>query len=140
MSDSDLPKKQPPPVAEYMHRQIISIPAEATLQEAARVMAEHSVGALLVVRGDQYVGIISEKRLATEGAAKGLNPENARVESIMRTDPVSIESDRTVKEAQDLMKAKAVRHLVVTESGQVVGVVSISDLIPYYTARFEGGD
>ncbi len=100
-------------------------------------MAEQSVGALLVTRGKDYVGIISEKRLAREGAAKGHNPETTQVQSIMRKDPISIEGDRSVKEAQDLMKAQGVRHLVVTESGTIAGVLSISDLIRYYTAFFE---
>ncbi len=131
-------KRAIPPISEYMHRSIVSIPAEATLQDAARVMSEQSVGALLVTQGEAFVGIISEKRLAREGAAKGLNPETTRVDAVMRADPVSIDGTRTVKEAQDVMKAQAVRHLVVTESGRVVGVVSISDLIRYYTAFFEG--
>ncbi len=126
-----------PTVSEYMHRNIISIPGEASLQEAARMMAEQSVGALLVAQGDQYIGIISEKRLAREGAAKGLKPETAKVQSVMRPQPISIESNRTVQEAQALMKSKAVRHLVVTEGGKIVGIVSLSDLIPYYTDFFE---
>lgn len=133
-------QKQPTPlVSEYMHRTIVSIPSEASLQEAARLMAEQSVGALLVTQGKDYVGIISEKRLAREGAAKGHNPETTQVQSIMRKNPISIEHDRSVKDAQDLMKAQGVRHLVVTESGTIAGVVSISDLIRYYTAFFESG-
>lgn len=130
----------PATVSEYMRRDIVSIPEHATLQEAARLMAERSVGALLVERGGQYVGIISEKRLAREGAAKGLNPEITRVTEVMRADPISVESDRTAREAQDLMKAKGVRHLVVKEKGKIVGMLSLSDLIRLYTAFFDDRD
>lgn len=131
--------KTPPHVSEYMHRTLMKIPADASLREAGQLMAERGVGALLAVRGDQYVGIISEKRLAREAAAKGLDPETTKVEAIMRQDPIAIESHRTVREAQDLMKEKGVRHLVVKEGGEIVGLVSISDLIRYYTDFFEGG-
>lgn len=131
--------KSPPHVSEYMHRTLMKIPADASLREAGQLMAERGVGALLAVRGDQYVGIISEKRLAREAAAKGLDPETTRVQDVMRRDPISIESDRTVREAQDLMKARGVRHLVVKQAGEIVGIVSISDLIRYYTDFFEGG-
>lgn len=130
--------RTPPHVSEYMHRTLMKIPAEASLREAGQLMAERGVGALLAVRGDQYVGIISDKRLAREAAAKGLDPETTKVEAVMRPDPISIESNRTVREAQELMKTKGVRHLVVKEGGEIVGIVSISDLIRYYTDFFEG--
>lgn len=132
--------KHPPHVSEYMHRTLMKIPADASLRQAGQLMAERGVGALLAVRGEDYVGIISDKRLAREAAAKGLDPETTSVETIMRRDPISIESHRTVREAQDLMKEKGVRHLVVREGGQIVGIVSISDLIRYYTDFFEAGD
>lgn len=130
--------KTPPQVSEYMHRTLMKIPAEASLREAGQLMAERGVGALLAVRGDLYVGIISDKRLAREAAAKGLDPQTTKVEAIMRPDPISIESHRTVREAQALMKEKGVRHLVVKEGGEIVGIVSISDLVRYYTDFFEG--
>lgn len=138
MSESGETSKKLPHVSEYMHRTLMKIPAEASLREAGQLMAERQVSALLAVRGDQFVGIISDKRLAREAAAKGLNPETTKVEVVMRPDPISIESHRTVREAQDLMKAKGVRHLVVKEAGVIVGIVSISDLIRYYTDFFEG--
>ena len=124
-------------IADYMHREIMTIPATATLQDAGRMMQERSVGALLVVEGMEYVGIVSEKRLAREGTAQGRNPETTFVRDIMRPSPISIESTKTVKEAQDTMKAEGVRHLVVKEDGQIVGILSLSDLIRFYTDFFD---
>ena len=123
-------------VSEYMHRNAKTISSEATLKEAGQAMIDHQVGALLVVQGTQYVGIISDKRLAREGTAKGLNPETTLVSAIMRRDIITIPSDRTLKEAQTLMKDRGVRHLIVTEHEKISGIVSISDLVRYYTDTF----
>jgi len=124
-------------VRDYMHREIKTISADASLREAGQAMADNRVGALLVVRGQEYVGIISEKRLTREGMAKGLNPETTQVQSLMRPEPIGIEGDRSVKEAQALMKTRGVRHLVVTEKGKIVGMVAISDLIRFYSDFFD---
>jgi len=60
------------------------------------------------------------------------------VRAIMRSEMLLIESDQPVREAQAMMKANGVRHLVVTEAGKIVGIVTISDLIRYFTDFFEG--
>ncbi|MEC4674468.1 MAG: CBS domain-containing protein [Nitrospirota bacterium] len=124
-------------VSEYMQRNVKTISVEATLKEAGQAMIDHQVGALFVVQGKDYVGIISDKRLARQGAAAGLNPETTSVSAIMRSDLITIASHQSVKEAQTLMKERGVRHLVVTENDQIIGIVSISDLIRYYTDCFD---
>lgn len=120
-----------------MHADIVSIPVEATLQEASRMFAEKGVGALLVKEGQDYIGIISETRLSREGVAKGLNVETTSVRSIMRADLITVEFDQTVKEAREIMKTKGVRHLVVKDKDKVVGIITLSDLIRYYADFFE---
>lgn len=84
------------------------------------------------------MGIVSDKRLAREGIAKGLNVETTTVRAILRSKMLMIESNQPVREAQAMMKANGVRHLVVTEAGKIVGIVTISDLILYFTDFFEG--
>jgi len=124
-------------VYEYMHADVASIGVEATLQEASRVFAEKGVGALLVKEGQNYIGIISEKRLSREGIAKGLNVETTSVRSIMRADLITVQFDQTVKEAREIMKANGVRHLIVKEKDKIVGIITLSDLIRYYADFFE---
>ena len=124
-------------VSQYMHRNAKTISADATLKEAGQAMIDHQVSALLVVQGGEYVGIISDKRIAREAAAKGLSPESTLVSAIMRRDIITIPCGRPVKEAQALMKERGVRHLIVTENEKIIGIVSISDLIRYYTDFFE---
>lgn len=137
MTDSGSSTKPQPPISEYMSRKVKTIGGNATLKELSQAFIDQGVSALLVMDGDQYLGIVSDKRLAREGIAKGLNVETTPVRAIMRSQMLQIESNRPVREAQTMMKVNGVRHLVVTEEGKVVGIVTISDLIRYYTDFFE---
>jgi signal-transduction protein with cAMP-binding, CBS, and nucleotidyltransferase domain len=124
-------------VADYMARSVKSVPPETTIQEAGQVMAKFNIGSLLVVKEGEYAGIITETDLARKGMAKGINPEKTTVQALMSSPILSIESHKTVEEAHALMKAKGIRHLGVTEAGKIVGLVSLSDLIRYYTSYFQ---
>ncbi len=138
MAEQDNPGKTSPTISEYMARDVKTIAVEATLKELSQSFIDQGVGALLVTDGDDYVGIVSDKRLSREGVAKGLNMETTTVRAIMRSEMLLIESDQPVRAAQAMMKANGVRHLVVTESGKIVGIVTISDLIRYFSDFFEG--
>jgi signal-transduction protein with cAMP-binding, CBS, and nucleotidyltransferase domain len=138
MAEQDNAKKTSPTISEYMARDVKTIAVEATLKELSQSFIDQGVGALLVTDGDDYVGIVSDKRLSREGVAKGLNMEATTVRAIMRSEMLLIESDQPVREAQAMMKANGVRHLVVTEAGKIVGIVTISDLIRYFSDFFEG--
>ena len=138
MAEPDNTEKTPSTISEYMARNVKSIPVDATLKELSQSFIDQGVSALLVTEGDDYVGIVSDKRLAREGVAKSLNMETTTVRAIMRSKMLMIESDQPVREAQAMMKANGVRHLVVTEAGKIVGIVTISDLIRYFTDFFEG--
>ena len=133
----DLEMKSLSEVADYMASDIKTIAGEASLQEAGRLMARHNVGSLLVVKDDQYVGILTETDLARKGTLKGINPEITSVQSLMTSPILSIESHKTVEEAHALMKAKGIRHLAVTETGKIVGIVSLSDLVRYFATNFQ---
>ena len=126
-----------PTVKDYMHQDVKTISVEANLTEVSQAFANHGVSTLLVTEGANYVGIVSDKRLAREGLAKGLNPATTTVRAIMREEMLTIESDRPVREAQAMMKSNGVRHLVIAEQGKIVGILSISDLIQFYTDFFE---
>jgi CBS domain-containing protein len=134
---SNHPESAQPTVREYMHENVLTIPVDATLKEVGQSLLDNQVSTLLVTAGNEYVGIISDKRLAREGLAKGLSPETTTVGAIMRPKLLTIESDQPVREAQEMMKANGVRHLVVTERGKIIGIVSISDLIRFYTDFFD---
>ena len=101
------------------------------------MMAKYNVGSLLVLGGGQYVGILTDTDLARKGLAQGVNPEKDRVQSLMSSPIITIDSHRLVEEARALMKGKGIRHLAVTEEGKIVGLISLGDLIRYYAANFK---
>ncbi len=138
MAQPDTPGKALPTINEYMARNVKTISVDATLKELSQSFIDQGVSALIVTEGPDYIGIVSDKRLAREGIAKGLNIETTTVRSIMRAEMLMIESNRPVREAQSMMKTNGVRHLVVTEEGKIVGIVTISDLIRYFSDFFEG--
>jgi len=136
MAELDEDQKTKSTIKDYMNQDVKTIAVDATLKELSQAFVAQGISTLLVKEGENYVGIVSDKRLAREGIAKGLNTETTPVRAIMRANMLTIESNLPVREAQTMMKTNGVRHLVVTEKGTIVGIVSISDLIRFYTDFF----
>lgn len=120
------------PLAVMMKRDIRTIGPDATLTEAARLMRDARVGALLVSAQGTYVGVVSEADLVRKAMAAGLDPARERVRAVMSSPVISIELDRSAHDASDLMAEKGIRHLAITQDGQVVGVISVRDLLRYF--------
>jgi signal-transduction protein with cAMP-binding, CBS, and nucleotidyltransferase domain len=120
-------------VADYMSHDVRSVHKDATLQEAARLLSKWKVGSLLVDDDRRYIGIITDTDLSRKGTAKGLDPCQTTVKTCMSKPVVSIEDDEALTAAIALMKAKAIRHLAVTEDGTIIGVLSVSDLLRAYS-------
>jgi CBS domain-containing protein len=116
-------------VLESKGRQVFSLPPRALVFDAVRVMAENSVGALLVIEGDRLVGIISERDYARKVVLKGRSSKETEVREIMSTPVQVVTPDCTVDEAMALMTSRRIRHLPVLEDERVLGVVSIGDLV-----------
>lgn len=109
--------------------QIYSLPPDATVFEAIRIMAENSVGALLVLDAGKVVGIISERDYARKVILCGKQSRETRVSEIM-TQPVHVVTpDCTVDEAMSLVTHERIRHLPVLLGDKIEGVVSIGDLV-----------
>lgn len=119
------------PVKRVMARNIVTVDKQATAMEVAGIMDAKNVGSVLVVdKADgKYVGIVTERDIVRKVVAKGLDGSSYLVKGVMSSPLVTIESTKTIFEAGDLMDQKKVRHLGVTEGSEVVGIVSIRDLI-----------
>jgi|GEM_PF-161881 len=112
---------------------LLVISLDATLREAGKCLQKWKIGSLLVQSGDEYIGFISETELTREVVASGTDATTTTVKTCMREPLVTIETSDPIVEAVRLMKEKGTRHLAVTESGRIVGVVSVSDVLRYYS-------
>ena len=123
-------------IGKYMSSPVSSIDSELTVQEAAQQMHAKNVGALLVRVYDKFVGILTETDLTRKVIAKGLNTETTFVSSIMTKTILSMDQYMPVEEAEEFMKKKNIRHLAVTEEGEIVGILSVKDLVSCYSKSF----
>lgn len=103
---------------------------DCTVFDALRTMSDKDVGALLVMENDRLVGIVSERDYARKVVLQGKGSKDTPVSEIMSTRLFTIHPDQTIEECMDLMTNKRVRHLpVVDENKQVLGVISIGDVV-----------
>ena len=106
-----------------------SISPEATVFDAIQMMADKNVGALLVTEENRLVGIISERDYTRKVALHGKTSKETRVREIMPDAMVAVTPDDSVEDCMRLMTENRVRHLPVVEGPNVVGIVSIGDLV-----------
>lgn len=106
-----------------------SIAPETTVFDALKTMAESNVGALLVMEGERLAGIVSERDYARKVILKGRSSLDTKVSDIMSTKVICARPEQSVEECMGMMTAKAVRHLPVLENKEVIGIVSIGDLV-----------
>jgi CBS domain-containing protein len=100
-----------------------------TLAEASAKMHSEQTGSLLVMEGDRLTGIVTERDVLRT-VAEGKDPKNVSLRDVMTRAVVTIDPNRRLKEAAEIMFQKWFRHLpVVTEAGQVVGIISLRDLL-----------
>ena len=141
--------------AEVMTREVVSIPPDATLRQAARLMTKHGISALPVVKGGVVIGVVSETDLLRPGAMPAapaewwlhqlageveLAPENMTalrdanrsVGQIMQPDPVWVPETAPVRDIAEMMAREGVRRVLVLRDGAPVGVVSRRDLVRAY--------
>jgi CBS domain-containing protein len=108
---------------------IHSVTPDAPVLDAIRLMAEHSVGALLVMEGQRLVGVVSERDYARKVILRGFASSETPVRQIMSSPVMTVRSEQTVRECMQIMSEKRFRHLPVVDGEKVVGVLSIGDLV-----------
>lgn len=110
-------------------REVFSIDPKGSVLDAIKMMADKEVGALLVISDGKLVGIVSERDYARKVILQGRSSDTAAIKDIMTTHVVYARPDQTVKECMSLMTEKRVRHLPVLDDTQLVGMISIGDLV-----------
>lgn len=115
---------------------IYAVAPDATVYEAIERMDEWHVGALLVMRGDELVGIVSERDYTRKVILLGRSSKETLVEEIMTTGVIALRSDTSLGECLRVVTERRIRHLPVLDAaGKVVGVLSIGDLVRAVVAQ-----
>ena len=111
-------------------RNLISISPDASVFEAIELMADKSIGSLVVLDEEgKLVGIVTERDYARKVIVKGRSSKGTPVADIMATDVLTAATDHSVNACMELMTEKRVRHLPVVEDGEVTAMISIGDLV-----------
>jgi CBS domain-containing protein len=106
----------------------VSIPAEATLTEAARLMRDEDIGDVLVTHDGQLRGIITDRDIVVRAIADGIDPPTSAVEDCCSSELLVVDADDQLGDVVAIVRDRAIRRLPVTEDGRLVGIISLGDL------------
>jgi signal-transduction protein with cAMP-binding, CBS, and nucleotidyltransferase domain len=109
-------------------KDIVSIPFDQTIHQAARIMIENKIGAILVTKNDEYVGIWSEKDLLRHITDPGFDPKIAKIGDFMSSPVRSAPHDAAIYKLEEMFLGLFVRHLLVEKEGAYIGLISIGDV------------
>jgi CBS domain-containing protein len=120
------------PVSRIMTKDPKSVSPTTSVVSAAKTMKSARIGALFVKKGKQLIGIVTDTDIVRRAVSSGKPLGKLTVEKIMTSPIRTIEASSTVDDAQDMMGEYSIRHLGVTRNGEIVGVVSVRDLLLFY--------
>jgi CBS domain-containing protein len=118
----------PRTIADVMTVAPMTVRPDATLVDAARIMREGDVGAIIVLDDAEVCGLVTDRDLVVRGIAEGRDPSSTQVSEVSSRDLTTVESSWPVEEAVRLMRERNFRRLPVVEEGKPVGIVSLGDL------------
>lgn len=116
-------------ILEQKGRDVATLGPDATLREAAELLAEKGIGALVVMTGDTIAGILSERDAVRAVATQGASALERALSDFMTSDVKNCSESSTVEEVMDQMTDGRFRHLPVVEGGRMVGIISIGDVV-----------
>jgi len=123
------------PLSILMATALVTIPSDASLFAAAQLMREKRIGSLLTTEAGETVGIVTERDLVWKALASNRDAGSTHVSAVMSSPLLSIDVNRTIRDVSKVMAEQGVRHLVVTEHGKIVGVLSMRDLVKMVSVR-----
>ena len=116
-------------VAEVMTRQVVYLPGETTLDEAAQAMRDQAIGDVVVTHGPTMTGMVTDRDIVVRAIAEGLPPNTTTLGRIATHELIMVEQTATVDEAVQAMSERGVRRLLVCDADrQLVGIISLSDV------------
>ena len=127
-------------VPDIVHEQTIALLGQkSTVREAAKMLADRKIGALLVTEGSRLVGIFSERDVVSRVVARGLDPDTTLLQDVMTRDPDTLPPDADVRIAMRLMVQHGYRHLPVLDGHRIVGIVSARDIYTNVVRSIQSG-
>ncbi len=108
---------------------IWAVKPDTSVFDALQLMADKEIGAVLVMKDEELVGILSERDYARKVALQGKHSKELFVHEIMSAHLVSVTPDQNIEECMELVTGKKIRHLPVIENGKVIGLISIGDIV-----------
>ena len=128
-------------VTEIMTRNVVSVPVDATLVEAAELMRDYDIGFLPVIASGIVVGVVTDRDLVVRGIGEGKNPYITQIQYLMSTKPVCCYKDDVLTEAADILAKNHVHRLVVVDdNNKLAGLLSIDDLAAHMSSDRALGD
>ena len=123
------------PVKSFMipREKFVTVTRDTDARTAARIMRDRGIGSLFVTNDREIIGIITDTDMMRRVVAAGADASKTTVEQIMSAPIVTIEEHKTLLDANDLMAQSHLRHLGVTHEGELVGVISVRDLVVFLT-------
>ncbi len=116
---------------------VISVSPGDTVEQAAGILAEHKIGAILVMEGDTIAGVLSERDIVRAIGTKGSKTLKGPVSELMTEKVITCAKDDSIANVMGLMTDKRIRHVPVMEKGKLLGIVSIGDLVKERIAQSE---
>ena len=123
------------PVKSFMvpREKFITVERDTDAQTAARIMRDRGIGSLFVTNGKEIIGILTDTDMVRRVVAVGADTHKTTAEQIMSAPILTIEENKTVLDANDMMAQTHIRHLGVTHEGKLVGMISVRDLVVFLT-------
>lgn len=123
------------PVKSFMVpvEKFVKVDRDTDVRRAATTMRDHDIGSLFITRDKEIIGIVTDTDIVRRLVAVGADPSKMAIEQIMSAPIVTIEENKTLLDANDLMARYHLRHLGVTREGKLVGMISVRDLIVFLT-------
>ncbi len=112
---------------------IIKVDRDVSVKTAAEMMRDNGIGSIFITSGEGIIGILTDTDLVRRVVAVGADPLTTTVEKIMSAPIASIEGNLTLLDANDLMAKQHIRHLGITKDGEMVGMISVRDLVVFLT-------
>ena len=112
-----------------MKQDLAKVHGSTTVSDAAKIMRDRKIGSIFVEHNQQIVGIVTETDIVRQIVSRDQMPGFVPVVSIMSSPVIGIEASRPITEAADLMERNQTRHLAVMKAGDIVGVLSVRDLL-----------